>query len=51
MHTFLHIANFFPSRNAKEAQEKNSLKKSLCGKSLYEEASVKKGRVMKVQPQ
>jgi hypothetical protein len=38
MPTFLHIANFFPSQNAKEAQEKNSLKKAcvekVCMKKL-----------------
>ncbi len=38
MPTFLYIANFFPSRNAKEAQEKNSLKKAcvekVCMKKL-----------------
>ncbi len=38
MPIFLHIANFFPSRNAKEAQAKNSLKKAcvekVCMKKL-----------------
>jgi hypothetical protein len=51
MPTFLHIANFFLSQNAKEAFKNKLLEESLCGKSLYEEASVKKGRVMKAQPQ